>query len=71
VSVIAAAAALWTFKKAPNLTLLNIREVLSLVTIGLLVALWCRRSAGLLPILRTTGAAPVWLDYFIHGTMIA
>jgi hypothetical protein len=70
-SVIAATASLWTFSKAPPVRQLDFREVLSILAIGLLVAIWCRRSAGLLPILRATGVAPVWSDYFIHGTEIA
>ena len=70
-SVIVAAASLWTFTKAPSVRELDFREVLSIVAIGLLVAIWCRRSASLLPILRTTEFAPIWSDYFIHGTQIA
>jgi len=70
-SVIVAAASLWTFTKAPSVRELDFREVLSIVAIGLLVAIWCRRSASLLPILRTTEVAPIWSDYFIHGTEIA
>jgi len=70
-SVIVAAASLWTFPKAPSVRELDFREVLSIVAIGLLVAIWCRRSASLLPILRTTEFAPIWSDYFIHGTQIA
>jgi hypothetical protein len=70
-SVIAAAAAFWTFIKAPAVRRLDFRELLSLVAIALLVALWCRRFAGLLPMLRATGVASFWSDYFIHGTEIA
>jgi hypothetical protein len=70
-SVIVAAASFWTFAKAPPLRQFDFREVLSIVAIGLLVAIWCRRSAGLLPILRATGVAPAWSDYFIHATEIA
>ena len=70
-SVIVAAASLWAFTKAPSVRELDFREVLSIVAIGLLVAIWCRRSASLLPILRTTEFAPIWSDYFIHGTQIA
>jgi hypothetical protein len=46
-------------------------EVASVVAIGLVVAIWCRRAATLLPTLRATGFAPIWSDYFIHGTEIA
>jgi hypothetical protein len=70
-SVVAAAASLWTFLKAPDVRYLNFQEVLSLLAIGLLVALWCRRSAGTFPILLATDVVPVWSDYFIHGTEIA
>lgn len=70
-SVIVAAASFWTFTKTPSVRPLDFREVLSIVAIGLLVAVWCRRSAGLLPTLRATGVASIWSDYFIHGTEIA
>jgi hypothetical protein len=70
-SVIAAVAAFWTFIRAPAVRRFDFREVLFLVAIGLFVGLWCRRSASLLPILRATGLASFWSDYFIHGTEIA
>ena len=49
----------------------DLRDVASTIAIGLVVAVWCRRSASLLPTLRATGLAPIWSDYFIHGTEVA
>ena len=47
------------------------RDVVSTAAIGLLVAVWCHRAAGLVPTLRATGLLPIWSDYFIHATEIA
>ncbi len=46
-------------------------ELASIVAIGLVVAVWCRRAARLLPTLDATGLSPIWSDYFIHGTEVA
>ena len=49
----------------------DLRDLASTVSIAVVVAVWCRRSASLLPTLRATGLAPIWSDYFIHGTVVA
>jgi hypothetical protein len=46
-------------------------DLASTLATGLTVAIWCRRAAALLPTLHATGVAPIWSDYFIHGTEIA
>jgi hypothetical protein len=76
-SVLVSAIAFRAFREVSPLDAVNpawrvdLREVASIVAVGLVVAFWCRRTAGLLPTLRSTGLAPIWSDYFIHGTEIA
>ena len=47
---------------------LDARDLASTVAIVVVVAVWCRRAAGLLPTLQATGVVPAWSDYFIHAT---
>jgi hypothetical protein len=70
-SIIVAAGCFQTFTKARGIKQLEFIEVLSVLAIGCLVGLWCRRSARLLPNLHATGLVNVWSDYFIHATEIA
>jgi hypothetical protein len=70
-SIIVAAGCFQTFTKARGIKQLEFVEVLSVLAIGCLVGLWCRRSARLLPNLHATGLVNVWSDYFIHATEIA
>jgi hypothetical protein len=68
-AVLVAGAAWRAFRRGMSVRL-NRDEVVSLVLIALTVAFWCRHSAALLPTIRTTGIAPIWTDYFIHGAQI-
>jgi hypothetical protein len=50
---------------------MDLRDVASSVAIGVVVAIWCRRVATLLPTFRSTGVVSIWSDAFIHATEIA
>jgi hypothetical protein len=58
-------------RQAPCFSKQDVRELGAVAAIGAFVAFWCRDAAHLVPILRATGVAPVWSDYFIHATEIS
>jgi hypothetical protein len=64
-------AAAWTFRSAPRVSRADRSEVLAIAAIAVVVAIWCHRTAGLLPTLQATGISTSWSDYAIHGTELA
>jgi hypothetical protein len=39
--------------------------------LAVVVAFWCRHVAAAMPTLLATGILPAWIDYYIHGAVIA
>ena len=70
-SLIALSSYWWASSIVPAVSKLKFRELVSIFVIGLCAAIWCRRSAALLPTLHATGVINIWSDYFIHATEIA
>lgn len=70
-SALVAAAAWPTLRRMSSFVRIDLDEGVSVVAIALLVTLWCRPTAGLLPAIHSTGTVTVWSDYFIFGTEIA
>jgi hypothetical protein len=69
-AVIVAIAAVFRSRRAAHVAI-DRYELIGVAAIALLVAFWCRHSAALLPTIHASGTAPIWADYFIHGTAIA
>lgn len=57
--------------RQPSPVEIDVRDLGAMATIAVCVAFWCRHSAALVPTIETSATAPVWTDYFIHGTAIA
>jgi hypothetical protein len=57
--------------RRPSPVTIDVRDLGAVATIAVAVAFWCRHSAALVPTMHTSATAPVWSDYFIHGTAIA
>jgi hypothetical protein len=46
-------------------------DLVTMAAIGTIIAVGCRAAAEAVPTLEATGRLPVWIDAYIHGTVIA